>query len=464
VLLRVSDLARSFSRLELADSARTLAALRIAVALTLLVSSELYQSQEALTRALANAAPEGLGFLAAGLPTLQAHPGWWRLVEVLACSSAATLLLGYWSRLSSLVLTLSAGLVCAVSELGGAVLHNMHLFWLTLLCAVSRSGDAWSLDGWGRALPAPSAEYGVPLTFARALLGAVYFFPGLHKLVESGPHWLAPSNIAGHMHGKWFQTGWVPLLRIDDVPALCILGGVFVVAFELCAPLLFLVRRFRTLGFACAIGFHLATDLLLQIRFISLMTCTVILLPWDRLASRLGRKSNVEPAPISMMSLGPGLVVGSLLLVAVVQAGIRAETQAWPFGCYPTFAHTLGSTAIDLNLRLEYSSGDVLVTGRPTIGRTELEWRRVYFLLGSYPAKPSRADLERHGLELYRTAAALPDPRDLERATLVRAEYLSAPEHWGKPPVYERVVVELPLSLIREAAPRSGSRAPRAGR
>lgn len=444
------------------DSARTLAALRIGVAVTLLGSPELHGAQAALARALPSAAPEGLGWLAAWLPELRAHLEWVGGLEVLALASATTLLLGYWSRVSSLVLTLSGGLLCAISELGGAVLHNMHLFWFTSLLAVSPASDAWSLDAWGEAPPPASAGYGVPLTLARGLLGAVYFFPGLHKLLVSGLGWMSPANIAGHMHGKWFQTGGIPPLRIDDSPVSCALGGVGVVLFELSAPVLFLTPRLRLLGFAGAVGFHLATDLLLNIRFVSLLACTVILLPWDSLWSRL--RLARAPGPEPQSSLGPVIVLGSLLTAAVVQAGARGQTQAWPFGCYPTFAHTLASTVPDVNLRLRYREHEVLVTGRAATARSQAEWGRVYFLMGAYPAKPTPSDLERFALDLYRSAKNLPKASELERVTLVRAEYLSAPEHWGQPPVGELPLRELPLALFREAAPRSGSRAPRADR
>lgn len=117
------------------------------------------------------------------------------------------------------------------------------------------------------------------------------------------------------------------------------------------------------------------------------------------------------------------VVLGSLLVTAVVQAGVRGQTQAWPFGCYPTFAHTLASTVPDVNLKLAY-------------GKHEVRER----------------------------TTKLPEPAELERATLVRAEYLSAPEHWGKPPVREQPLSELPLSLFREVAPKSGSPALRADR
>jgi len=456
-----SFFARSFGESPLTDSPRTLAALRIAVAATLLGSPELYQAEAALARALASAAPEGLGWLAAWLPTLKAHPGWLSLAEALARASGVTLLLGYWSRASSCVLTLSGGFLCALSSLGGAVLHDMHLFWFTLLLSLSRAGDAWSLDAWGKRIPAPGATYGVPLSFARGLLSAVYFFPGVHKLLVPGFAWLSPANIAGHMHGKWFQTGWVPALRIDDSPLLCAAGGAAVVLFELSAPVLFLVPRLRLLGFASTLAFHLATDFLLRIQFVGLMTCAVVLLPWDLLRGP-EREPEREPGPA--LAWRPAAILGSLLAVAVVQAGARGQTQAWPFGCYPTFAHTLADTVPDVNLRLTYAHGERLVTGRATTARTQDEWRRVYFVMGAYPQKPSAGELERFARELYQSRAGLPDPSELERATLVRAEYSSAPEHWGKPPVRERPLSELRLGLFREVAPKSGSPGPRADR
>ncbi|HSO37163.1 MAG TPA: hypothetical protein VLT33_31775, partial [Labilithrix sp.] len=110
----------------LIDAPLPLALLRIVVPLIVLVSPELY-SARALVESPGRLAfvPEGLGLIA----RLPVGPALARVLFIVALSSAATAILGWWSRASMLVLTLSAGLLFSLSQRQGAVLHDMHLFW-----------------------------------------------------------------------------------------------------------------------------------------------------------------------------------------------------------------------------------------------------------------------------------------------------------------------------------------------
>ncbi len=207
-----------------------LALLRIVVPLVILISPELHDAARLARRPEDLAAvPEGLGLIAR-LPLTE---GAVRALTIVAISSATTAMLGYRSRLSMAILTASGLLTFSLSQRLGSVLHDMHLFWMTALLAASRCGDAWSLDAWGTPRPRASMQYGIPLHMARLLLGLVYLFPGVHKLLTSGARWVTAENIIGQMHAKWMQHGALPALRVDQAPALCALGAALVVAFEL---------------------------------------------------------------------------------------------------------------------------------------------------------------------------------------------------------------------------------------
>jgi len=428
-------------RRAMTESAKPLAALRIAVCLIVLVSPELRRAaQFASEPALLDALPEGLGLLS----HLPLPASWVRALEMVATSSAASGLLGYHSRASLLVLTVSGGLVFSFSQRSGAVLHDMHLFWLTALLGVSRCGDVWSLDSWGKKSPPASLHYGVPAAFARALLGLIYLFPGLHKLEQSGLAWLSGENMIRHLHAKWFEFAEHPLLRVDRSPLSCELGAWAVVGFELSFFWLAQLRRTRVLALVLALGFHLATDAFLFIRFVSLAGCLVILLPLGRASSNAPVSSEAWPRAV--------VFVGSALLLAVMVQGVRGKTQAWPFACYPTFAYLASPTHVDLRFEVRHDNGQVQsFTGRERSPRTQTEWGRVLHLANSPPERVRDAlyDFARRQAERANVRLEPGDSLSVERA-----EYATQPEAWGRSPVRTTRLAELPITRAAATAPR----------
>jgi hypothetical protein len=104
--------------------------------------------------------------------------------------------------------TLFGFYVLALSQLDGAVLHDMHLLWFAAVLAVSPCVGALTLTerGWGPP-HARSAAYSLPLAVVRALFAAIYFFPGVWKLRESGLTWALSDNLRNKMYAKWFEWG-----------------------------------------------------------------------------------------------------------------------------------------------------------------------------------------------------------------------------------------------------------------
>jgi Vitamin K-dependent gamma-carboxylase len=428
----------------LSEPAYGLAALRIAVVGILLVTPELRQAPE-LARApeLLVASPEGLGWLAG----VHFAPDLVSAARVVAFSAGATALLGYWTRLSCALLALTASFLISFSERVGAPLHGMHLLWLVLLLAASPAGDAWSLDAWGEPPPAPSPVYGVPLCFARALLGVVYLFPGVHKLASAGFAWGSASNLTAIMHDKWFQYGRLPLIRFDQQPQLVGVAGALVLSFELSFIVLALLRRTRLLALALGLAFHAATQLGLFIAFPSLWVCYVVLLPWPR--SFRKRWVVWRDLPSAQLWPWPCIAVGSSLLLGSAQAGVRGQTRGYPFACYPTFAGVFPRVAPDLVVGLVGGDGQVSWLQRDFARpRSQQEWGRVYWLLGAYGSVASDEQLRHWARE---RASSAGQSAAFEHATTLRfllASYATEPSQWGKPPVAARLLRELPQAAL----------------
>ena len=406
----------------LVDAAWPLALLRIVVPAVILASPELYAA-----RGLAESpgrlafAPEGLSWIA----QLPIGPPLARILFVIALSTAATAILGFWARASLGMLTVSAGLLFSLSQRQGAVLHDMHLFWMTALLAASPCGEALSLDAWGKPRPPPSRRYGVPLLFARVLLGLVYFFPGFHKLRLAGFGWMTSGNIINQMHAKWFEHGRLPLLRIDHAPLLCAVGAIGVVLFEL--SFLFLAvasRRTRWVAMGAGLVFHLSTQVFFFIPFVSLWACYVALLS----SREKPEPGNGEPAPRS------AIVVGTALCLAVAVQGLRAQTDAWPFACYPTFGHPQGTTIPDIVVELALDDGTTRrLTGREQHARTQEGWGRAFRLSGAYGDTPPELALRVYAREIVLVAQIIPD--NVERTRILRVAVSTAPEAWSEAPL-----------------------------
>lgn len=424
----------------LVDSPLPLALLRIVVPLVIVCSPELYDAQRlAASPELLHFVPEGLGAVA----KLPLGPGIVRALQVMAFSSAATAMLGWASRASMLVLTVSAGLVFSLTQRQGAVVHDMHLFWMCALLAASPCGDAWSLDAWGKRRPRASIRYGVPLMTARVLLGLVYFFPGLHKLRVSGLAWMSSANVLGHMHAKWLEHGEVPLLRIDRAPLVCAAGAAFVILFELSFLFLAVPKRTRPLAMVCGLVFHFSTQLFFFITFTSLWACYAVLVDgsWLERIERRFVAPKAEGAPGAPTGrLSPSVLVGIALVSLVAVQGARGMTQAWPFACYPTFSHVQPDSIPDIAVEVTTIGGEQLrVTGRERRARSQAEWGRVFRLSGAYGEPIDRDAL---GTYARRTIAGI-ETEPSSPVRVYRVDAPTAPERWSEPPRGGVLLMEL---------------------
>lgn len=414
------------------SDARALASLRVVVSVLILISPELHQAVGLAARPeLLDFVPEGAHWLRA----LNLTPSSAQALRVIALSSGALALLGFHSRAALAVLTLSAMPLYALSQFSGAVIHDMHLFWFSGLLALSPCGDVWALDNWGNEPERAPREYAIPVAWCRAFLGVIYFFPGLHKVLESGWDWAAGPHVIAQMHVKWFEMAELPWLRIDRYTWLCSLGGHAVLLFELYFFPLVSWPKTRKLAGLLGLGFHWATQAFFFIPFVSLWACYVVLAPWA-----LRREPSYQPKPRrptrrrrSRPGTLPAVIFGAVVLTIAIVQGLRGQTQAWPIACYPTFAAITGDTLPDLLIEAELQSGErVRFTGREGGPRTQAEWGRVFRISGVYGSPPDESALLRHALGAAERAGISLAPGSALR--VYRADYFTAPELWGRAP------------------------------
>ena len=100
---------------------------------------------------------------------------------------------------------------------------------------------------------------------------------------------------------------------MDRLPGLLHAAASAVVLFELSFIALIWTRRGRLWAAAGGVAFHLATQWLMGVSFVSLLVCYVVLLDWDAIA----RASGVPPptaasvrSPWAAALLGSALVIG----------------------------------------------------------------------------------------------------------------------------------------------------------
>jgi hypothetical protein len=443
----MQDGARRSWRLVAAEPAAQLATLRVVVPLMILGCPETRHAPRlAAVPPELRVAPEGLGWFVHGVPI---SPTVASLAQAVCVFSALCAVFGVRARPALIALTLTTFYLFALSQLSGAVWHDMHLLWMVALLAASPCDEALSFDRRSEPRRPNSTRYGWPLFFARLLLGCIYFFPGLHKLHTSGLAWALSDNLRNQLWWKWAEHGIEGPLRVDRMPAVLHACALFALAFELSFPVLALVRRTRPWAVCGGLAFHLLAAVFLRIPFVSLWALYVVLVDPEAIAAwarrtwvRLwdpARAPRLPPPPSpseSCPTAAPApatLLVGALLVTGAVVQGVRGQMAAYPFACYPTFEWIIGTEMPDLVIEVETVTGERVVVphARDARGyRTQRQWGEVWSLAGvtgtvdpvrlraylaSVARNPSTRLLLRRGVRVrvYRAAVSVaPDARD----------------------------------------------------
>lgn len=430
------------------EPALSLAALRVVVPAMVLLAPGFRQGVRVAAWAEARwVVPEGLHWFVAHVPI---SPRWALAAQVITAFAALCAIAGVRARISLGVLTLSAFYLFSIAKLTGWVWHDMHLLWFSALLAASPCDDVLAFDAT-RPLLSEGVRYARPLLFARLLLGAVYFFPGLHKVMQSGLSWALSDNLRNQLWWKWAEHGMVPHFRIDHFPWLLHAGGLLVLLFELSFPGLVLFKRTRPVAAAAGLAFHLLALELFRIPFASLWVCYVVLVDLRPIARRVPRfgKRLAAPAvvdePRGRAAIRAPVAVGSLLLAGAVIQGARGQMQSYPFACYPTFQWNPGTRMPDLLVEAVRPDGSEveLPDARDRSGyRTQRRWAEVWALAG-VTAKPNARRLQAYYRSLVQYEPARRLARGATRVRFYRAHRSVVPEDRGKPPVSRQLILEL---------------------
>jgi hypothetical protein len=414
------------------SSPQPLALLRITVCLLVLLSPDFWTASRWSTLPAAMMHPvAGWGW------TLQALPPWWTACVVAQALMVPLLLaglVGFHARPALALATLLGLYVLGIPQLSGTVIHFHHLLWLTAILAASPCEDAFSILSTrnGGAHPDGPA-YTWPLRACWAVMGVVYFFPGLWKLRGQGLDWALSNNVLTLMHGKWLQAGMrVPWLRVDHVPGLVQVGALLAMAWEvLFFPSLFFKwpRRLAILG---GLVFQAATHLWLYIDFTTLWACYIMFLP--RLPHAVAQVPARQGKPRALA------VVASCVLGGACWMGAAGEMKGWPFACYPTF-HTAAPPSLPV-----VDARAVMVDGSEQPISTQplyavLTNNRVWGL--QWSVLSSGMDAARGYVGVLAEHHLVPPGAVAVR--LYRARLDVNPDAWALPPVSQGLILEQPL-------------------
>lgn len=433
-------------------NALNLAIARVVACGVVLASSEVIDAASWAEWARAMRAP--VPGLAWALPLVDASDRWLRPVQALCVAATALALVGWRVRWSLTLSALTAALLFALPHFSGGPRHSMHLVWFLVLLAASpcalRLRAPWSNAGGGRATPLPDAAVSAELSLAllRALLAAVYFFPGFWKLWQSGLDWIWSDNLQNQMYAKWYQFGALPAWRVDGHPALVRLGALGVVLLELSFPLLAWRPRLRPLAAALGLGFHVAAARLMFLPFASLFACYVVLIDWEWLIAWLAderpadspsrERGLVHAARTALREGGASirrvLVAGGVLLAGATLAGASGQMRAYPFACYPTFQWIAGPRLPDLWIEHERAGERRWLADSPAHGgvRPQARWGMAWRAAGVYGDPIERERLMGYYRSLPPSVRGDVAPGD--RVRFNRAEVSLRPELWRAPP------------------------------
>ena len=194
--------------------------------------------------------------------------------------------------------------------------------------AISRAGDAWSIDALVSVArrgsperPAPSGEYTWPVRFVWVAMSLIFFAAGVAKLRESGLEWIFSDNLAMLLRRQQYGisdgeplTAWG--LVVAGYPWLSqALAGVSV-AVETLFPLALFSRTARLLLVPGALGLLAGIRVLMGPTFEQFMICFVFWVPWDQVAARLqARQRAPKPSRVVLYDGACGLCSGSVAVL-----------------------------------------------------------------------------------------------------------------------------------------------------
>ncbi|MEK6651136.1 MAG: HTTM domain-containing protein [Bacteroidota bacterium] len=356
------------------------------------------------------------------------------------CTAALVGFRTQWSAAATAVLGVA---VMGIPQFYGKIDHYHHFLWFAALLAIAPSGDAWSVDAWlrrrsGATAGGTSRRFALPLRYAMVLMGLMYFFAGVWKLIIGGIEWATGETMQTILHAQWMRIDQLPPLRVDEWGIWTSLGGVAVITFELAFIVLIVISRTRLWAAAAGVLFHLSVRVFTGINFWTRLVCYTVFVDtsWFR------RQLPKEEARVSSSTAGGTRIMGrALIALAVVAGALLIDT--WPVAVYPTFAGVAEPRAWTLTFEAVAESGSMAVVRpwRSTALRSRYGNSRVAGLVSQvvWAQDPDR----RSGKALAFALVASSEEPLLRSATEVRVyrDLVEVdPARWGAPPVRRELV------------------------
>ena len=253
------------------------------------------------------------------------------VLRVAVIGSAALSALGLFTRAATMAMAASLAVLFGIIQEQGTPIHVHHVVWLAVLMAASPAGAVWSIDSRRRGTPglddAAAAE--ATLRWACVVLALVYFFPGLHKLVDHGSPFTdgtGGESLARLVRLKAIEAGAAVPFAVDRIPALLGVGGALVIIGELIVVVAALLRP--RAGLVVVAVIHLAIVVVMHMPYTVLAVFGLVFaLP----ASHGLPFATFRRAPVVS-------ALASLMVIGIAWAGVRGDLKGYPFACYPTFS------------------------------------------------------------------------------------------------------------------------------
>jgi predicted DCC family thiol-disulfide oxidoreductase YuxK len=210
--------------------------------------------------------------------------------------------LGLLTRISSSVAFLLAAYFFGLQSSFGKIHHADGLIVLVLgIFALSRCGDAWSLDRVIRVArrgavpepPSPGGEYTWPIRMIWLAMALVFFAAGVAKLRHGGWRWVTSDTLAFYIIKSNYGVGrpaQAPLtswgLPLAEHPGICHALAAATILFELGLPLALFSARARRIFVPGLFALQAGVSMVMGPDFSRFVGVYLMWIPWDRVGAR----------------------------------------------------------------------------------------------------------------------------------------------------------------------------------
>lgn len=259
----------------------------------------------------------------------------WRASLVTAC-------IGLFTRTSVIVAALLGFYVLGVQGNFGKVGHGEGILILAMcILALSRCGDAWSIDSLIRAFRSRdpigqrnrpiSGEYRWPIRMIWLLMSMIFLGAGITKLRWSGLDWITTDNLSttilSHYYNQPVGNEWKSTIGIwiANHRTLCKVVAGLTILIEIGFPLAMFSRWARAVLVPSAFLAQVGIYVMMGVAFTQFMFVYVFWIPWDTLGRFVRRIAQRRGKYEMLYDGGCGLCKGVASVVVRLDVFGRVE-------------------------------------------------------------------------------------------------------------------------------------------